>query len=140
MDGKKDIIRKGYRQTVSCDAIRLLTDSFNDVGQENSITHVSLQVVDQPFAARPAQIVVRPVCVNLHKKSTYQFLRTRQTSVTSMAEVASRNCRLEKCVAGKLFSRCSCRCHQYGRRTRQQITVINQSDNTNMRSFREVYI
>lgn len=52
----------------------ILTDSFNNVGKENPVTHVSLQVVDQPLVASSAQVVVRPVCVHLHDKSAYQLL------------------------------------------------------------------
>jgi hypothetical protein len=47
--GKTVEVRKDKKKIVSRDAI--LTDSFNDVGQQNSVTHVSLQIVDQSFAA-----------------------------------------------------------------------------------------
>jgi hypothetical protein len=62
------------RQIKNRPGYTILTDSFDDVGKENPVTHVSLQVLDQPLAARSAQVVVRPVGVNLHSKPACQLL------------------------------------------------------------------
>ena len=55
-------------------SLSVLTDGIYDLCQENAITNVCLKVSDNTLVPNLLQIMIRPICINLEKEDTRDYV------------------------------------------------------------------
>lgn len=55
-----------------------LTYNLDDLGQEHTIGHILLEVLDEAFVAGFGKVMIGPICVDLQKKAQRQLQQSGQ--------------------------------------------------------------